>query len=483
MRVMFIAPPWLEIYGNYRAAARIGCVAPPLGLAYLAGALKQIGSECRIVDCEMEALSVEALIERIRDFDPGLIGLTATTPVFQNATVLATEIKRAFPDTPLGIGGVHATVAPDNVLSECPAFDFQVVGEAEFTIQEIVRRYESESRSLAGIEGVFYRREPGCEEIVRNPLRTPVEDLDAIPMPARELFQSDLYVHSVPGKEAARYADIFTSRGCPFRCVFCSQHTMYGRRVRWHSIERVMSELRQIVSELGIKHVIFMDETLTLNKPRLRQICQAIRDEGLDFTWEGWTHASTIDEDILRDMQSAGLIRLSFGIESGDPAILKRIKKGVTLEQIREAYRLARKVGIETRGSAMLGHPGETRASAWRTIRFCRSIRECQQIFLNVACPYPGTELYECACQGTDGMKLLSTDYSRYKRYGDPVISVNDLEPNDLKRLQTLGLLYFYLTPARIWHNLVRRAGVRAGLRNAFAFLAGVMRSLSGARR
>ncbi len=476
MRVLLIAPPWLDIYGDYQAAAKMGCVAPPLGLAYLGGALEEIDCQCRILDMDMEGLGPDELNAAIEEFKPDLIGLTATTPVFKNATILAERIKAKHPSVPLVVGGVHSTVVGRAALEECPHFDLQVVGEGEFTIREIVDALRSEDKNLENIEGLIYRRDG---EIVENPRRPPKENLDEIPLPARHLLNADIYRHTVPGKASVGYADIFTSRGCPFQCVFCSQHTMYGRRVRWHSIERVMTELRYIVNDLGIRHIIFMDETLTLNKPRLLEICETIRSEGLEFSWEGWTHAATIDEELLRAMKSAGLIRLSFGIESGDPEILKGIKKGVTLEQIREAYRIAAKVGIERRGSAMLGHPGETRETAWRTIKFCRSIKECQQIFLNIACPYPGTELFDCASAGEKGMELLTTDYSKYKRYGDPVIRVNDLEPKDLKRLQTIGLLYFYLTPGRIWHNMVRRAGLRAGVANAFAFARGILSSLT----
>lgn len=247
--------------------------------------------------------------------------------------------------------------------------------------------------------------------------------------------------------------------------------------MRWHSVERVMSELTTLVRDRDIHHIILMDETLTLNRKRTLELCQAIRDAHLDFTFEGWTHAATVDEVLLRAMKEAGLIRLSFGIESGDPEILKGIKKGVTLEQIRKAYRAAAKVGIETRGSAILGHPHETRETAWRTVKFLRSVRECQQVFLNVACPYPGTELFDAAANGTGGMRLLTRDYSKYKRYGDPVIEVNDLSAKDLKRIQRLGLLYFYLTPRRIWYNVVKRAGIRVGLKNAVAFSMGILRS------
>ena len=192
------------------------------------------------------------------------------------------------------------------------------------------------------------------QRFVENQRRPLLENLDDITRPARHLFDRSLYQHYLPGKGFVPYATIFTSRGCPFQCIFCSQHTMYGRNVRTHSTERVISELKEITEDIGVEHVIIMDETMTLNKARTLSLCQAIKDEGLKFTWEGWTHASTINEEILVAMKAAGLIRLSFGIESGDPEILKIIKKGVTLEQVRTAYKLASKVGIETRASAII---------------------------------------------------------------------------------------------------------------------------------
>ncbi len=479
MRTLLIAPPWLDIYGDFKAAAKLGCVSHPLGLAYLGGAILEIGGDCRIVDMESDGVSVERLLELIREYQPDIVGISATTPVFKNGTVLAREIKKHFPEIPLGIGGVHSTIMGRAILEECPSFNCQVVGEAEHTIQEICRAVEAH-RSFEDIAGVIWRQNGN---IVENPRRPLTPELDALPMPARHLLNADNYQHSLPGQGFVRYANLFTSRGCPFQCVFCSQHTMHGRRMRFHGIPRVIEELKNITENLGVRHVIMMDETLTLKRKRTFELCQAIRDHGLEFSWEGWTHASTVDEELLRAMKAAGLIRLSFGIESGDPEILKRIKKGVTREQIQNAYRVAARVGIETRGSAMLGHPNETRETAWRTIKFIRGLKECQQIFLNIACPYPGTELYDCALNGRDGMKLLTTDYSRYKRYGEPVIAVNDLDPKALKRLQTIGLLYFYLTPRRIWYNLVKRAGVRAGLVNGCAFLSGILSSLWQAKR
>ncbi len=472
MRILLIAPPWLDIYGDYKEASKLGCISSPLGLAYLGAAIQEEGGEVKVVDMETEGVNLHSLLPLIDEYRPDLIGITATTPVYTNTKDLAGEIKKAHPETPLVLGGVHSTVVGKEALEECEHFDFQVVGEGEETIKEIMAALEA-GRSLEGIQGVIYRDNG---RIVENP-RRPIElEADFLPVPDRNLLPTDKYVHSLPGKGFIRYATLFTSRGCPFKCIFCSQHTMHGRRMRWHSLDRVMVELDQIVNGLKVEHIIIMDETLTLDRARTLELCRRIREAGLKFTWEGWTRAETIDEELLTEMKSVGLIRLSFGIESGDPEILKIIKKGITLEGVRRAYRIADKVGLETRGSAILGHPFETKETAWRTIRFCRSIKECQQIYLNVATPYPGTELYDYAVNGRGGMTLLTRDYSQYKRYGDPVIEVNDLSSNDLKRMQSLGLLYFYLTPRRILYNVFKRAGLKAGLINSWAFAMSTMR-------
>lgn len=475
MKAILIAPPWLDIYARFKEAAKLGCVSPPLGLMYLAGAVQSDGHECILLDMESQQLTMVDVLEIIRKETPELIGLTATTPVYANAAAIAMEIRKAFPASFIGIGGVHATVVGKKVIEECPAWDFQVSGEGEMAIRDILRVRKSQVE-MSDIQGIHYRDASG--KIHTTEPRPLISDLDLIPMPNRTLLSPDLFRHHLPGRGEVKYAGIFTSRGCPFQCTFCSQHTMYGRKVRWHSIPRVMSELHHIVEELGVNHIIIMDETLTLNRARLLELCRCIQQDQLNFTWEGWTHASTIDEELLIAMKQAGAIRLSFGIESGNPEILKKIKKGVTLDQIRNAYKMAKKVGIETRGSAILGHPGETRQTALDTIRFIRSIKECQQVFLNIACPYPGTELYDAAIHERDGMKLLTEDYSKYTRYGDPVIQVNDLTPKKLKKLQMLGLLWFYCTPARIWYNMVKRAGIRSGCINAMAFIRGIARSL-----
>jgi len=173
-------------------------------------------------------------------------------------------------------------------------------------------------------------------------------------------------------------------------------------------------------------------------------------------------------------MKKAGFIRISFGIESGCPKVLKHIQKGVNLQDYAKACRIAEKLGIEIRSSVMLGHPYETQKTAMETLHFIKKLKSCKQIYINIAVPYPGTKLYEMAKKGEGGLRLLTDDFSQYKRYGSAVISVNDLQPKDLIRLQRKGFMMFYFTPGRIWYN-IRRAGLKAAIRNAWAFLKSVV--------
>ena len=239
--------------------------------------------------------------------------------------------------------------------------------------------------------------------------------------------------------------------------------------MRNRSIENVLDELSECVNRYGIKHFSFIDDTLTLNHDRIKALCAGITSRGLDITWEGWTRANTINYDLLKIMRDAGFVRISFGIESGDPKISKLCRKEVPLDSYREGYKAAASLGIETRGSVVLGLPGETRKSALTTLRFAKSLKECQQIYINIATPYPSTELYDIARSGRHGMRLMSDDFSQYKRYGHAVIEVNNLTAKDLVKLQNKGFRMFYLTPGRIWYNF-RRAGLAAFLINAWAF-------------
>lgn len=440
---------------------------PSLGLCSLAAYVKNKGHEAKIVDIEPEGKTLADIIQTIKIYSPGIIAISSTSPVFPMARLLAQTIKENF-SIPIVIGGAHPTVVPEQVMIG-RVFDFAIIGEGEETLLELVNNL-GDKESHKDIAGLAFRANGN---VIINGPRPPLSDLDTLPIPDRRLLDLDNYTFSIPKKGIDRWTLMMTNRGCPFSCIFCAARTIWGAKIRYRSIPRVLDEIKEIVNDLNIKHINISDDTLTLTQERTKELCQAILGEKLEFTWEGMTRANTVDEKLLQLMKKAGLVRLSFGIESGDPEILEKMKKGVSLGDIITAYELTNKLGIETRGSVMIGNAFETKESLKRTLKFIRRLKGCMQMYINIATPYPGTELYHMAKRGEGGITLLTEDLTEFRRYGNAVMQVNDLNRKDLIRWQKIGFWMFYLTPRRIIYNL-KRAGLRAAIRNVIGFIRSV---------
>ncbi|MFA6142117.1 MAG: radical SAM protein [Candidatus Omnitrophota bacterium] len=471
MRVLFIQPPWGDVYSNFKSAAKLGNAYPPLGVCYLSAILKKRGIETMIIDAEMNNNSLEECRDLAVAYKPDYICISSTSSIYHIASELGRILKRSI-DVPIIVGGPHVTVMPQDSIKGREFFDFGIFGEGETSLVKLIDYLEDKRGDIGEINGLIYRDASG--KILVNPPTPLITDLDEVPVPDREGLNLDNYMWSVPGKGMARFTTIMTSRGCPFECIFCSAHTVFGKRIRYRKIKLVVDEIESLVDKFNIRHFVLIDDTLTLRHDRVREFCGEIKKRKLDITWEGWTRADVVDEEILRVMKDAGFVRISFGIESGNQNILGYIKKGTSLKDYPPAYRAAAKLGIETRGSIMLGHPYETRKTAIETLNFARKLKYCQQMYINIVTPYPGTVLYEMAKKGTGGMRLLTDDFSQYKRYGSAVIEVNDLKVKDLVELQRKGFKMFYLTPRRILYN-IKRAGLAAAFRNAWAFFKSVI--------
>lgn len=461
------------MYRGFKKAARIGASYPPTGLLYLAGKLRADGHQVRLLDAGVENLGLEEIIREINSYKPGLVGITATTPIFHKAREIAGEIKKNG-DIPVVLGGIHVTIIGEPVLQAHPEFDYAVTGEGEITLSRLAACIESNG-DPTGVNGLIINK--GGRVLV-TAARPPVKNLDDLPFPARDLVDKHLYQWTPPKKGTVPIASIITQRGCPFKCVFCSQHSMFTRVVRERSVKNVLDEIEAVIDTYGIRHIIILDDTFVLRKERVIRICEGIKERKLSFTWENMSRADLVDKEVLETMAAAGLVRMSFGIESGDPEILKRIHKGTTPEQIRRVYAWARAAGIETRGSAIIGHPGETGKSAWRTIRFLRGLKHLDQVYINIMVPYPGTGVYRLAKEGKAGYRLLSDNFNRYIRYNESVLEVNDLDRKRLRRLQVIGLWMFYTTPRRVIYNLLR-----SGLKNGFLMASAMVRGLFSNRR
>ncbi len=470
MKILFISPPWSAVFGNYRSAAKVALAYLPLGLCYLAAVIKREGYTVKIVDAEIEGWSISDILCEIKQFNPHAIGITVATPVFHVVKDLADKSKKMFPSIPIFVGGAHCTAVLDQCLIESSAIDYSLYGECERSILDFLRFLDGQKKAK-DVPGLIYRM---SGEIKKNKSAGLINNLDFLPFPAREELQLDKYKWSVPKKGIVKFTSIMTSRGCPFNCVFCSAHTVFGKKVRNRSITAVLDEIQFLVEEHGIRHFVFIDDTLTLNHDRVRKLCSGIKERRLSITWEGWTRANTVNYNILKVMKEAGFVRISFGIESASKELSKLIRKEIPLEAYEKAYDAAKKLGIEGHGSVILGNPGETKKSAIKTLEFLKRLKNCDQAYINIATPYPATEFYDMAKTGKHGIKLLTDNFSEYRRYGNAVIEVNDLKREDLIKLQRKGFMMFYLTPARIWYNF-KRAGFKAFFKNALAFVKSVI--------
>lgn len=468
MKVALINPPFFNVYKGFEKAARIGACYPPIGLLYLAAKLQHHGHEVEIIDVDVAGLNIEGIKKSVSKFKPDLVGITATTPLYKAASTIAKEIKKIMP-IPIVVGGFHVTILKEAALRDHPEFDYAVIGQGEITFYELVKCIENNTNPQ-DIKGIIIN----APKPIATTARPLMSDLDELPYPARNLLGKHAYLWTPPGKGIIPITSIITKRGCPFQCAFCSQQSMYGRNVLFRNIDKVLDELEIIVNKMNYHHIILLDDTLIIKRDRMVALCEGIKKRKLKFTWEGMARANLVDEEIIKMMAEVGLTRMSFGIESGDEQILKKIEKGITLRQIRQAYKWAKQAGIETRGSAIIGHPGETRKSAWKTIFFIRNLKYLDQAYLNIMVPYPGTRVYQLAEKGEEGYKLLSRDFENYIRYNDSVLEVNDLDRKKLQRLQNIGLWLFYLTPRRIIYNL-KRAGLLNGVRMAIAMLIGLL--------
>ena len=469
-RILLIYPAFTEVYGNFKHAARLAALWPPTGLAYLASSLIEKGHEVKIIDMELEMLTLKKLGSTIRQFKPDIVGITSFTPNHHAAIKVFDLVKSIDSGIITVCGGPHSTALPKETLQECKNIDLLCFGEGELTFSEIADRVDKGENDFSGTAGLFYMKN-GKATLTKS--RALIEDIDTLPFPARYLLKYKEYLWSVPKKGIIPITTFATSRGCPFRCSFCAEKTMFGNSIRYRSVDNVLGEIKEIVEKYKIRHLSIVDDTLGLNKKRTYKLCDALIREKLDITFEGTTRVNVVNKEFLMKMKKAGLNRLSFGVESGNQNILDAIKKDITLDQIRQAYKAAGQIGLETKMSIIFGLPFETENTVKNTIKFMKSL-DCMQANVNIGTPFPGTEYYNMAKNGYGGLKLLTTDWREYRRWGNAVISVNNLSRDDLIKWQRKAMLSFYLRPRQIVYNL-SRSGFNAAVTNMIGFLKSFM--------
>jgi len=432
--------------------ARRNSTWPPLNLALIGGILEKAGHDVFIVDGQYEGLPPAKLAVEAVKKGPALVGFTATSPFFGHQRLCAEEIKKIAPHIITVVGGPHVSIMKKEALVDC--FDYGFVGEVESTLPRFIKLLE-QGKDVSEIKGLLYRKNG---EVVFTGDPQWADSLDDLPLPARHLLPSKGYrLGTLKGR--LPFASIQTTRGCPWKCIFCASEDLKTTLIRRRSPQSIVAEMKQVVETWGVRHFYIVDDVLTLHEEHILEICDLIKKEGLKITFEGSTRANLVHEPAVKRMVEAGLIRLSFGLETVDTEMRKTMKKKVPLQHYVAANKILNDNGVEALNSVMIGLPGETRETINKTLDFLAKTKEVKQANLAIAVPYPGTELHQMAAAGEHGIKLLSGDFSKYRRYGTAVTEVNGLSPEDLVELQNEGFVRIYSAPWR-WKPMFGKHGV-----------------------
>jgi len=455
MKVCLISPPY-----NSAVKSAIGTTSPPLGLAYLASVLRK-HHEVKIIDANILDYNFEDVRRELKNFYPDVVGITSVTPSVPQAFATAKIAKEVRKDCTVVMGGSHVTFLPEESLKECEYVDIVVRGEGEKTVEELMKTIER-GGSLKKVKGITFRNRT---EMVSTEPRSFIKNIDEIPFPSRDLLP--IYKYRAYG---VVYTTMLTSRGCPFGCSFCASSRLFGKFWRGRSAENVLEEMRIIYEKYKIKNIEFVDDTFTLNKKRVEEICDGMIKEGWDITWGTSSRVDVITKKLAEKMKKAGCWILFLGIESGCQTILNEVGKRITLKQVKKAVKALKDAGIQVLGSFILGFPGETIGMIEKTISFAKKLNLDWAEF-SILTPYPGTPLFDYAVRND---LLLTRDWSKFTAV-DPIIKLKNVTEYQLKHLFRKAYLSFYLKPNVIWRWIKNRQFVflKNGIKLVIDYLRG----------
>ncbi len=403
---------------------------PPLGLAYLAAVLEQNNFEVKIIDCPARKIDHEKLRAEIASFEPTLVGIASMTATIPSALKSARVAKEACPNAKVIMGGPHATFADAQILTEEPAVDIVVRGEGEETLLELAQNLP-EPKNLGKIKGITFKDD---NQIVKTPNRPFIQNLDELPRPSYKSLPIERY--RICGK---KFLPIITSRGCPFQCSFCVASQMFGAKFRARSPKNVVDEIEWLRDTYGAEGISFHDDTLTLDRQRIFDICDEIINRKIKIAWGCQTRVDQVSKEVLSKMRKAGCNEVSFGVESGCQRILDAVKKRISIEQSEKAVKWAKEEGLFVAVSTIIGYPGETKETLEQTLELIHKI-EPDDVWLCLATPYPGTELR--ALVERMGWKMV-TDWTLYNTM-NPIFENPDLPSEEISKMRKRFYDKFY---------------------------------------
>ena len=374
-----------------KGATSLALTIPPIGLAYLAAAIESRGHSAQIIDANRGGISpgeIAAYVSR----KPDVIGITANILTIKIAVVYAEALKRTYPQAQILFGGPQVSVMGQVLLEKYSVVDALVLGEGEATIAELAERVGQQDM-YAGVPGVIFRN---GSKIINNGPRILIEDIDLIPRPAYHLLP---HLSSYRTRSRAYPVGyLFTSRGCPAACTFCYRN--FGTEWRARSPENVIEEIAFLREEYGIRQLDILDDNFSFDVDRARRILEMIiaKRWDLKINLQIGVRIHSLNRDLLNTMKRAGVFKFGFGIESGDEAMLKRIKKGLDLDRAIEIVRMAKSLSMVTHGYFIIGFPGDSPETMQRTIDFAKRLDPHYASF-SICTPLLGTEMYNDIAQ------------------------------------------------------------------------------------
>lgn len=423
MRVALVGPKWHEMVNSY----------PSLGLGYLAAIAEQEGHTTAVFDMGLRPkTAVAADVAEIVAWQPDVIAFTSMTTSYQSVEEAAALLKAAT-HAPIIIGGPHATTLPELTLQN-PHLDFLVYGEGEYVFRDWLRQIAASDANWGQNKGLWYKDADG--KVVDGGERELIPDLDELPFPARHLFDLPKYPLYAPDGELM--ITVLTSRGCPYKCSFCFKGIV-GRTYRQRSPENIVAELRHLIDVYGVRNFYFMDDLFTINVKRLEAILDYFISQNIDVRWRCLARVDRVNPELLKKMYKAGCRQIHFGIESGNPEILKKTAKHIDLNQVRQAIEWTEDAGIMSKGYFILGLPGDNEQTMNETIEFAASLRLSEAMF-SIATPMPGTELWEELLHKNPNT-VYNTDFTKSYYYNSytsevaPFMNVSNVSDTVLSKM------------------------------------------------
>ena len=407
MRIAVIAPPYpLEEMPS-----------PPLGVTYVAAAFEAAGAEVKIFDYIVSAYSREKLEKQLESFRPDAVGATSVTMTFYEAQQILRDVKDYNPDIITMMGGPHVSFTAMDTLKQYPEIDLIVIGEGEDTIAELTPVLKQKGK-WRDVRGIAYR---SGDEIIITGKRDFIMDIDRIPSPARHLLPVSRY------RALGFPVSLITGRGCPYSCIFCLGRKMVGSKVRKRNPRLILDEIETIIG-YGFDRINIADDLFTTDIERVREICTGIKERSLKFPWSAFSRVDTVSQEVFDLMAEAGCDSVSFGVETGNPEMLKRIKKGIKLEQVHLAVKMCQQAGMIAHESFIIGLPGETKDTLLETDKFAKSTNALYGY--HFLAPFPGTTVRE-KIQDYD-LEILTDNWTRYDA-NDAIVKTSYLRPEDMR--------------------------------------------------